>query len=153
MSKNNTSQVEDRRLELQNDLDRAKTQGNRNKMGQYATPIRLARELAAVGLALLPKSTPVHFLDPGFNTGALYSALLLESGRRPIRSATGIEIDPHYATPTKALWRHTPLKIIQGDFTRLSPPATDRKRATLILCNPPYVRHHHLKPTEKVRLQ
>jgi hypothetical protein len=151
MSKN--SRVEDRRIKLQYDLDGVKTQAKRNQMGQYATPFGLACELAAVGLALLPKSTPLRFLDPGLNTGALYSGLLAESGRRRIQSAMGIEIDPHYAIPTKALWRQSPLEIIQGDFTRLSPPAVGSKRATLLLCNPPYVRHHHIKPSEKARLR
>jgi adenine-specific DNA-methyltransferase len=151
MSKN--SRVEDRRIKLQCNLDGVKTRVKRNQMGQFATPFGLACELAAVGLALLPKSTPLRFLDPGLNTGALYSGLLAKSGRRRIQSATGIEIDTHYAIPTKALWRQSPLEIIQGDFTRLSPPPVDSKRATLMLCNPPYVRHHHIRPTEKARLQ
>ena len=39
--------------------------------------------------------------------------------------------------------------MIQGDFTRFEPDRT----YNLILTNPPYVRHHHLAPEDKERLQ
>ena len=49
--------------------------------------------------------------------------------------------------------RNARSKIILGDFTRLRPPTDDNKRATLLICNPPYVRNQHIEPTEKQRLQ
>jgi hypothetical protein len=76
-----------------------------------------------------------------------------KSSGRLVESATGIEIDPHYANPAKKLWRGTPIKIILGDFTRLRPPTNDKERATLLICNPPYVRNQHIDSTEKKRMQ
>jgi adenine-specific DNA-methyltransferase len=40
-----------------------------------------------------------------------------------------------------------------GDFTRLRPPKNDKDRATLLICNPPYVRNQHIDSTEKKRMQ
>ncbi|MGC8733341.1 MAG: Eco57I restriction-modification methylase domain-containing protein, partial [Halothiobacillaceae bacterium] len=51
------------------------------------------------------------------------------------------------------LWKGTPLEITLGDFTRQTPPSADADRANLLICNPPYVRHHHLSGEEKLRLQ
>jgi hypothetical protein len=95
----------------------------------------------------------VRFLDPAIGTGSFYSALMSTSTGRPVQSATGFEIDPHYGEPSKALWKGTPLKITLADFTRQSQPSDDRKRATLLICNPPYVRHHHINSEDKARLQ
>jgi adenine-specific DNA-methyltransferase len=152
VSNKSNSRFEDRRIKLQADLDGVKTKEERNKLGQYATPTKLARAIAARGLALLPKSMPIRFFDGAANTGALLSGVVAESRGRRIQSATGVEIDPYYAIPARKLWRGTQ-KIIQGDFTQIAAPTDDNKRATLLICNPPYVRHHHLKPTEKKRLQ
>lgn len=63
------------------------------------------------------------------------------------------EIDPHYAQPARGLWEDTPLALILGDFTATSPPVREKDRATLVVCNPPYVRHHHLNAGEKQRLR
>jgi len=153
MSNRKNSRIESSRIKLQVDLDGQKTQEERNKLGQFATPAELARDVAAHGLALLPTSMPLRFLEPGGNTLAISSAVVEKSAGRPIQSATGIEIDPHYANPAKKLWRGTPIKIILGDFTRLRPPTDDNERATLLICNPPYVRNQHIEPTEKQRLQ
>src|SRR5258708_25925844 len=119
MSNRTNSRIESRRLKLQANLDRQKTQEERNKRGQFATPTELAREVAAHSLAVLPKSMPLRFLEPGCNTLAITSALIEELAGRPIQSATGIEIDPHYANPAKKLWRGTPRKITFYCFTRL----------------------------------
>ena len=121
MSNRKNSRIESSRIKLQADLDGRKTQKERNKRGQFATPPKLAREVAAHGLALLPKSMPLRLLEPGCNLLAISSAVVQESAGRSIQSVTGIEIDPHYANPAKKLWRGTPIKIILGDFTRLRP--------------------------------
>ncbi len=145
--------IEQRRRTLQVELDGHKSQAERNKLGQFATPTQLARDVLAYGLSLLPDTEPVRFLDPAIGTGSFYSALLSNSTGRTISSATGFEIDSHYGEPSAALWKGTPLKIALTDFTREVPPADGAKRANLLICNPPYVRHHHLPGGEKVRLQ
>ena len=105
MSNRKNSRIESSRIKLQVDLDGQKTQEERNKLGQFATPAELARDVAAHSLALLPTSMPLRFLEPGGNTLAISSAVVEKSAGRPIQSATGIEIDPHYANPAKKLWR------------------------------------------------
>lgn len=141
---------ETRRLSIQTDLDACKTALERNKLGQFATPTALAREVLAYGLSLLPEGQEVHFLDPAIGTGSFYSALLETIGDRPLTVAKGFEIDPHYGEPAKQLWDGYSLDIELADFTRATPPADG---FNLLICNPPYVRHHHLERDEKRRLQ
>lgn len=143
--------LEDQRLALQAALDGKKTQAERNKLGQFATPTALARDVLAYGLSLLPKTEPVRFFDPAIGTGSFYAALLATSAGRLVASAQGFEIDPHYGEPARTHWHGTPLKITLGDFTRADPPVEDKPN--LLICNPPYVRHHHLDAADKVRLQ
>jgi predicted RNA methylase len=148
-----TETFEERRDSLQTALDIHKSQAERNKLGQFATPTTLARDIVSFGLGLLPKSAPVRFLDPAIGTGSFYSALLSASSGRIVDSAFGFEIDPHYGEPSKAFWRDTPLDITIADFTQRPVPTSDEERATLLICNPPYVRHHHLAGEDKTRLQ
>jgi hypothetical protein len=145
--------IEQQRRELQAALDGRKSQAERNKLGQFATPTQLARDMLAYGLNLLPKGESVRFFDPAIGTGSFYSALLSTCRRRPVASAQGFEIDPHYGKPAKALWKGTPLVITLGDFTHQTPPAERTTLANLLICNPPYVRHHHMNGAAKVRLQ
>jgi adenine-specific DNA-methyltransferase len=149
----NPNAIEQRRCTLQAELDGHKSQAERNKLGQFATPTQLALDVLAYGLSLLPQATPVRFLDPAIGSGSFYSALLSTSTDRVIQSAMGFEIDPHYGEPAKALWKETPLKITLADFTRQAPPADDKHRANLLICNPPYVRHHHINREDKTRLK
>lgn len=142
--------LEQQRVALQTALDGQKTQAERNRLGQFATPTALARDVLAYGLSLLPKSEPVRFFDPAIGTGSFYAALLSTSTGRRIASALGFEIDPHYGEPACTLWHGTPLHITLGDFTSAEPPTRDKPN--LLICNPPYVRHHHLEGSEKVRL-
>lgn len=67
-----------------------------------------------------------------------------------IESAQGFEIDLHYGEPAKALWQDTPLLIHAEDFTKATP---EGQGANLLICNPPYVRHHHLDGAQKAALQ
>ncbi len=142
--------IEATRLSLQATLDGQKTPTERNRLGQFATPTALARDVLAYGLALIPKSRPVRFLDPAIGTGSFYAAL--QDSGRTINSARGYEIDPHYGVPAIRLWKDTPLRITMGDFTQSEAPTSDIDKATLLVCNPPYVRHHHLEGSEKLRL-
>jgi hypothetical protein len=148
-----SDRIEAERLEIQVRLDAQKTQADRNKLGQFATPTPLARDILAHGLSLLPEDTAVRFLDPAIGTGAFFAALQSMGSARVMASATGVEIDPHYGVPAKALWSGTALDYQIADFTRLTPPADRHQRANLLICNPPYVRHHHLEATEKTRLR
>jgi len=67
---------EHNRLTLQADLDAKKTQPERNRLGQFATPTALAEDILQYAASLLPPSVKVYFLDPAIGTGSFYSALL-----------------------------------------------------------------------------
>lgn len=151
--KQDTDAIEQQRCALQAERDSHKTQAARNKLGQFATPTSLAREVLAFGLGLLPKGQGLRFLDPAIGTGSFYSALLATRQGRPLSWARGFEIDPHYGKPAQELWAQEPLHITLEDFTRQTPPRHDAERANLLICNPPYVRHHHMAAAEKTRLQ
>ena len=142
---------ETRRCALQAALDAVRPARERNRLGQFATPPMLAREIVAAALGWLPATAPVRFLDPAFGTGAFFSALLGLLPQPRLAAATGVEIDPHYGGPARRLWQGCGLDLTLGDFTRIVPPAGGG--ANLIVCNPPYVRHHHLAPADKQRLQ
>lgn len=144
---------ESSRLVLQAELDAQKTQDQRNKLGQFATPTLLAGQILRHATALLAKSQRIKFLDPGFGTGAFYSALLQTSPPSRIAKAAGFEIDRHYGEPAQRLWRKGPLTLRLEDFTKATPPTKETDKVNLLICNPPYVRHHHLEGADKLRLQ
>lgn len=146
------AQIEHRRLQLQAELDAARTRTERNRSGQFATPPALAREILASAVEPLGQA-PVRFLDPAFGTGAFYYALLTSLPAEQIAAAVGYEVDPHYGAPARDLWRPTGLVLHLEDFTKAAPPPADSGRFNLIVCNPPYVRHHHLAASEKERLR
>lgn len=141
-------QLERRRLEMQASLDAQKTGEERNKMGQFATPSALARDVLAHARELLPAQNEVRFLDPALGSGAFYAALLRVFGTHEVTEAQAFEIDPHYGKTAEELWTPSGLKLTHGDFTRADPHA----RFSLVICNPPYVRHHHLSAVEKQHL-
>src|SRR5262245_36577344 len=140
--------LERRRLELQAQLDGAKTSAERNRMGQFATPPMLASDILAYAKRCLPAEQNIRFIDPAIGTGAFYSALLNTFPASRIEDARGFELDPHYGGPAAQLWKDTGLKLELGDFTR-----KQAQRFNLLICNPPYVRHHHLSNADKASLQ
>ena len=144
--------VETLRLEMQVRLDAAKTQEERNRLGQFATPTSLATDILTCARDFLAETPAVRFLDPAFGTGSFYSALTRMFPANRVVLATGFEIDPHYGIEAQRLWKGTALDLRATDFTRASPPALEQEKYSLIICNPPYVRHHHIPVEEKRRL-
>jgi len=144
---------EEERLALQSSLDSQKTQAERNRLGQFATPSKLARDTIHEAVTYLEGTRAISFMDPAFGTGSFFSALLDEVPEERVRAARGFEIDPHYAGPTKALWEDTLLDLQLADFTGVAPPAGEADKPNLVICNPPYVRHHHIINGEKIRLR
>jgi adenine-specific DNA-methyltransferase len=74
---------------------------------------------------------------------------------RPVasRRQKAFEIDRYYGEPARRLWKETGVDIELSDFTQSRAPSEDSKRFNLLVCNPPYVRHHHIANGEKQRLQ
>ena len=122
-------------------------------MGQYGTPISLAIDILRRARSLISDSTSIRFIDPAIGTGAFYSALLRVFPMDAISSAVGYEVDPHYGLPATEIWSGTSLDLRIADFTIARAPATEHERFNLLICNPPYVRHHHLSMTDKLRLK
>ena len=147
-----TADTERRRVALQADLDATKDRTERNRLGQFATPSRLAVDMLSYARTLLGQHTKVQFLDPALGTGAFYSALLDVFPKNDIESAVGYEIDLHYGVAAAELWRASGLDVRLEDFTLARPPEISEK-FNLLICNPPYVRHHHIVSVDKQRLQ
>ena len=143
------SYIEQQRLSLQSALDSHKTQAERNRLGQFATPSALAFDILSYAKTIIPPREKIRFLDPAIGTGAFYSALLNIFPKNRVQQALGFEIDPHYGKPSSQLWKETGLALKLSDFTRAEPSS----RYNLVICNPPYVRHHHLENGNKLRLQ
>ncbi|WP_190275078.1 class I SAM-dependent methyltransferase [Chlorobium limicola] len=87
------------RLRLQSELDAGKTQAERNRLGQFATPTALALDILTYASSLIPEDEPVRFLDPAVGTGSFFSAFrqVFPAGR--IDSVLGFEVDTHYGEP------------------------------------------------------
>ena len=146
------TEFEKRRLALQEKLDTGKTQAERNRMGQFATPTELAAGILRHAAAQLGESEKIRFIDPAIGTGSFYSAFLNVFVKDRVDAAAGYEIDPYYGAPAADLWRATGLDMRLEDFTQAEPPP-ESERFNLLICNPPYVRHHHIGNGEKQRLK
>ena len=146
------TEIESCRHTIQVELDSLKTQKDRNIMGQFSTPITLANDMLFHAEKIMPKRGKIRFLDPAFGTGVFFSALNNVLASTRIEAATGFEIDEHYGKPSRELWSETILNYQIEDFTQSVPPLNEKNKYNLIICNPPYVRHHHING-QKERLQ
>ena len=146
------SKLEERRSMVQARLDADKEQSERNRMGQFATPAGLALDMLREAKKILNKNEIVRFIDPAVGTGSFYSALLEVFPMNRIGSAVGYEIAPDYGEQAIEIWAETGLEVRLNDFTQVAPP-TDDDKFNLLICNPPYVRHHHIVNGEKQRLK
>ncbi|MCX6938859.1 MAG: Eco57I restriction-modification methylase domain-containing protein [Verrucomicrobia bacterium] len=145
--------LETRRQTWQREIDATKSAAERNRLGQFATPYPLALQIAAYVRSLLPPAhPPLRFADPSIGSGSFYSAATHIFGRESFDLATGIELDPAFADAADALWGHSGLRLVRGDFTRIITHSACPPAPNLLLANPPYVRHHHLDRDEKLRL-
>jgi predicted RNA methylase len=145
--------LESIRIRLQEELDGSRTAAERNRLGQFATPRMLARDMLRYA-RLLWRARPDHvrFLDPAVGTGSFFSALVEAFPGAALESAVGIEVDCQYAETARSLWAGLGLQVVTGDFTALPVPSTE-SLANLVVANPPYVRHHHLSPARKRELK
>jgi len=140
---------ENRRLTLQADLDAKRTIAERRKLGQFATPTSLAREIISFGISNMDTPHDIRFFDPAFGSGAFYSALLAEADTKDITVATAVEIDSLFAKAAYDFWYDYDIGIINADFTDIEPD----EKYNLLICNPPYVRHHLIDADNKGRIK
>jgi len=122
----------------------------KNRLGQYITPPELALQIAEYAKSMMRNSSALlRFGDPAIGTGTFFSAICQVFPPEVIESAIGVEIDKNRALRTQRLWEARGLEVRNRDFFKLD---LDSDR-NLILCNPPYVRHHHIALKRKTRLQ
>jgi adenine-specific DNA-methyltransferase len=154
MVRHQGSPVEERRQIIQAELDARRSAAERNRLGQFATPNALAVEITRAVQSAAGDALPlIHLADPSVGTGSFYSAALTVFGRKRIAHAVGVEVDPAFCAAARNLWGEAGLNIVCGDFTQLVACGSRPPAPNLILANPPYVRHHHIKSDDKQRLQ
>jgi len=134
-------------------VDSMKEAGERNRLGQFSTPFPLADQMMRHALSFFNDDAPLDFLEPAVGSGVFFSALIHHVATAHIRSATGCEIDASYGDIAKKIWRPQGLDIVTCDFIDFASAADHFGRYSLLCTNPPYVRHHHLTPEQKLRLQ
>lgn len=141
--------TESRRKELQTILDNSKSIENRRRLGQFATPYELAREIISYGLTLQDEKE-ISFLEPAIGTGVFYSALLSECDihSKKIKSAVGIELDNDFYAAAGEIWRDFHINLLNGDFSEVDKFSD----INFLVTNPPYVRHHYISREQKARL-
>ena len=140
---------ENHRLALQSELNACKTIEERRRFGQFSTPVSLAQDIVSFGIRNMDAPNDIKFFDPAFGTGVFYSALLAEAGSNDITAATTVEIDPLFTNAARDLWFDYNINIINADFTDIEPDGS----YNLIICNPPYVRHHLIDAGSKSRIK
>ena len=146
--------VESRRQELQADIDSRKSAAERNRLGQFATPIALAVDIARYVDSVIGRTKDsIRFADPSVGSGSFFSAALGVFGPKRISTAIGVELDPAFADAARNLWSDAGLNVVRGDFTRVIANGSGLPAPNVVLANPPYVRHHHMDREDKERLQ
>ena len=149
----NLSIIEKKRIEIQKSIDQEKSKLERNRLGQFATPGPLVMQMLAFAKRILKDQASIRFLDPAFGTGAFFSALLRNFPHNGVVKALAFEIDQTYADAATAIWKDSSLQLEVRDFTKAIVPSTESDKFNLIICNPHYVRHHHIPQSEKRRLR
>jgi predicted RNA methylase len=140
--------IEERRFATQEELDSRKTIDERRRLGQFATPTKLAHDIVTFALKHIDAPTDIRFFEPAFGTGAFFSALLQVTDTSNITQVTAVEIDPSFADAASTLWHDYQINLINDDFTALEANG----KYNLIICNPPYVRHHFIDSDTKTRI-
>jgi hypothetical protein len=94
---------------------------------------------------------PVSFLEPAVGTGVFFSALL--SNVPSVKEAIGVELDSVYAEVARRLYSDRELTVSISNYLDFIHQNENKDRFNLLCTNPPYVRHHHIDPITKQKLQ
>lgn len=149
MLESDVSETEAQRLSLQVELDAERTAAERNLMGQFATPPALADDVMRFAVSL-HNEKKIRFLEPSCGSGSFFSALVKDHDGHVVESATGIELDERFAAVASSLWSDRGLRVLQGDFFERVRDVGES--VSLLVANPPYVRHHHMHADYKAKL-
>jgi len=116
----------------------------------HLTPPELAREITQYVLKSLENTNePIDFGDPAVGTGAFFSALTQLIPKQRLRSAIGIDINADQVAAARWRWGDKGMRVLKGDYLHM-----DRlSKRTLVLANPPYLRHQSIPRPYKERLR
>ncbi len=148
--KNNIEILEERRVRFQSDFDSRKSKEDRNRLGQYATPNKFAKEILSETKKYLPDNREITFMDPALGSGSFYSAFLSEFENKASYNNYGIEIDSELSEYAKSNYGELGLNVINEDFTNTN--AKEISKVDLLVSNPPYSRHHHITTEIKAKI-
>jgi adenine-specific DNA-methyltransferase len=115
----------------------------------HLTPPELARDIAIYAISQIESDhEPIEFGDPAVGTGAFFAALLQLVPKRRLTSAVGVDINSEQVAAARWRWADKGMRVFKGDYLHM-----DRLPGrTLILANPPYLRHQSIPPDYKKRL-
>lgn len=144
--------VEDERFRRQKDVDDSRSPLDRNKLGQFSTPFRLANEISRYSRSLLETTVDEwRVLEPAVGSGVFLSSFLGSGVTQPVFS--GVEIDPAYSMIAEELFSDLNLSIYNQDFFDFCDNEDHLDYFDIVVTNPPYVRHHHIDSSKKVEFQ
>ena len=100
----------------------------------------------------MPQSE-IQFFDPALGTGVFYSALLSIFSKKKLNMQWDLKLTKYIGVRQWIFGTiNPPLDLKLADFTIKSAPKSEENKFNLIICNPPYVRHHAMTSYEKLRL-
>jgi adenine-specific DNA-methyltransferase len=115
----------------------------------HLTPPELARDIAQYAISQIEhKDEPIEFGDPAVGTGAFFAALLQLLPKERLASAIGVDINSGQVAAARWRWAGRGMRVLNGDYLHME----RLPRRTLILANPPYLRHQSIPPKYKERL-
>jgi adenine-specific DNA-methyltransferase len=115
----------------------------RRPQGQFFTPMAIVEPMLTWALA----AGPTRFVDPGCGSGRFAAAAVR---RDPKLAIVAVDLDPLATLLTRATLAVLEARnalVICGDYLTTAVPPHDG--VTAWVGNPPYVRHHALKPETK----
>jgi len=119
----------------------------RRALGAFYTPPELAHSMVEWVLS----QRPDRVVDAGCGSGRFASAVVRK--RRDVE-IVAVDIDPLATLMTRAVLAvlgHERASVLQADYTAMDLPRIEGR--TAFIGNPPYVRHHSLSPSQKLRAQ
>jgi len=114
----------------------------------HLTPPELAQEIAEYAVGLIRRDQKIEFGDPAVGTGAFYAALLRLVPRERLESAIGVDINSEQVEAARWRWSDKGMVVLKGDYLHMD----KLPRRSLILANPPYLRHQRIPADYKSRL-
>lgn len=115
----------------------------------HLTPPELAFSITEYATTFLNNKQKVDFGDPSVGTGVFYAALLQVLSKERISSAIGVDISIPQVEAANRRWKKRGMEVIEDDFLHMDKLPC----RSLILANPPYMRHQGIPKIYKHELR